>query len=201
MASSTLSGVAHWRGKAHNDETDAAHVARAQDDVRAFAPLYERYVDQIFRYCVVRLGSRVEAEDAAATIFAQALAALPRFQDQGDSFRRWLFTIAHNIVAGNLRARRDLRPLDDAWAVQDDASSPERAAVDAFESARIHAALSLLPDAQRRVVELRLAGLTGPEMAAVLGRSHAAVKMLQLRAIDRLRVLLGPVNGEPGVES
>lgn len=49
--------------------------------------------------------------------------------------------------------------------------------------------LGKLPTDQRRVVELRLAGLTGPEIASVLGRSHDAVKKLQGRAIAKLRDL------------
>ena len=45
-------------------------------------------------------------------------------------------------------------------------------------------------DDQRTAVELRLAGLTGPEVAAAMGRSHDAVKKLHLRALERLRAEL-----------
>ena len=51
--------------------------------------------------------------------------------------------------------------------------------------------MTLLPEEQRRVVELRLAGLTGPEVAAALGRSHDSVRTTQRRALARLRTLLG----------
>ena len=40
---------------------------------------------------------------------------------------------------------------------------------------------------QREVIELRLAGLTGREIAEAMERSVDAVKMLQLRAMKRLR--------------
>jgi DNA-directed RNA polymerase specialized sigma24 family protein len=40
-------------------------------------------------------------------------------------------------------------------------------------------------------VELRLAGLTGPEVAAALGRSHESVRTTQRRALAQLRSLLG----------
>jgi DNA-directed RNA polymerase specialized sigma24 family protein len=52
-----------------------------------------------------------------------------------------------------------------------------------------------LPRDQRQVVELRLAGLTNPEMAAILGRSVPAIKMLQARALIRLRSLLDASHG------
>ena len=54
----------------------------------------------------------------------------------------------------------------------------------------VHDALSVLPTGQRRIVELRLAGLTGPEIPEVLGQSRAAVKCAQTRAYARLRRLL-----------
>jgi DNA-directed RNA polymerase specialized sigma24 family protein len=59
------------------------------------------------------------------------------------------------------------------------------------ERRTLRALLAPLPVDQRRVLELRLAGLTGAEIAVVLARSVAAVKMLQLRAMTRLRAELG----------
>jgi hypothetical protein len=43
---------------------EAALVARAQADRHAFAPLYARYLDPVYRYCYRRLGSKEAAEDA-----------------------------------------------------------------------------------------------------------------------------------------
>jgi DNA-directed RNA polymerase specialized sigma24 family protein len=56
-----------------------------------------------------------------------------------------------------------------------------------------------LPDDQRTAVELRLAGLTGPEVAVAMGRSHDAIKKLQLRAMERLRADLVAGAGSDGV--
>lgn len=68
--------------------------------------------------------------------------------------------------------------------------SPEELAVELEGERSVAALLNHLPDAQRQVVELRLAGLTGREIADVLGRGLPAVKMSQLRAYARLRDLL-----------
>ena len=65
--------------------------------------------------------------------------------------------------------------------------TPEETAHATLERRALLAAVSQLPDDQRTAVELRLAGLTGPEVAAAMGRSHEAVKKLQLRALERLR--------------
>lgn len=172
-------------------ESDEALVVRAQVDPDAFAPLYDRYFEPVYRYCHRQLGDRAEAEDVTSLVFARVLAALPRYRT--GSFRSWLFAIAHNALANHHRARRLDRSLDDAVEIEDTSTgaSPEALAVANDERGALMAALTRLPPDQRRVVELRLAGLSGPEIAETLGRSHAAVKMLQVRALDRLQELIG----------
>jgi DNA-directed RNA polymerase specialized sigma24 family protein len=58
------------------------------------------------------------------------------------------------------------------------------------EARELRILLHRLPHDQRQVVELRLAGLSNAEMAAILNRSVPAIKMLQGRALSRLRSLL-----------
>lgn len=170
------------------DEVDL--IAAARRDRRAFAPLYRRYADAVHRYCYRRLGNRGEAEDATSLVFTKALAGLDGYR--AGSFRAWLFAIAANVVVDRLRARRPDRPLDDADPVADAAPNPEAAALAADDRRRLRAALAELPPEQRRVVELRLSGLSGGEIAAAVGKSRAAVDALQYRAVARLRSLLDP---------
>jgi len=173
------------------DQDEAMLVACAKADRRAFAPLYARYLDPVYRYCYRRLGSKEAAEDATSQVFAKALTALPSYRD--GSFGGWLFAIAHNVVADGYRraALRSHRPLDAVGEPLDAGPSPEDLAVAADERRSVRSLLAELPTDQRRVVELRLAGLTGAEIASALERSIPAVKMLQLRAMTRLRARLG----------
>jgi RNA polymerase sigma-70 factor (ECF subfamily) len=168
---------------------------RGPDDDRTaqFAALYDEYVDPIYRYCRLRIGNPAEAEDAAALVFTKAFAAFTPEDDR--SFRSWLFTIAHNVVVDHYRAQasgRIAHPLENADHIVDPTATPEDLASLAEERRTLRDALEQLPADQQRVIELRLAGLTGPEIAEALNRSHGAVKMLQLRAVNRLRELLAP---------
>lgn len=167
---------------------DAELVARAKRDRQAFAALYVRYLDPIYRYCHVRLGTREAAEDATSLVFARAMDGLPTYR--GGSFRSWLFAIAHNVVADAHRARRPIEPLAAAAGIVDPALEPDELALLDDLGRAVRAALRQLSPEQRDVVELRLAGLTGPEIAAALGKSHAAVRVAQFRAYARLRILL-----------
>jgi RNA polymerase sigma-70 factor (ECF subfamily) len=173
---------------------EAALVAAAQRDRQAFGPLYARYANPIYKFCFAQLGNRQAAEDATSLVFAKALDALPRFH--GGSFRAWLFAIARNVVTDQFRARRFDAPLEAAAAVAASGATLDDLAVDADRDRGLRALLAELTPDQRQVIELRLRDLAGPEVAVVLGRSHAWVKVTQFRAIERLRAMMG-VTVEP----
>ncbi len=175
---------------ADNDADDAALVAAAKRERSAFAPLYQRYADPVYRYCLRRLGSKEAAEDATAQVFMKALAALPAYREESPSFRSWLFAVAHNVLVDTERARRPSFLLEEATAVADSAPGPE-AALSAEARAEVRSLLAVVAPDQRRVLELRLAGLTTVEIAAVLGCSPGAVRAAQFRAATRLRALMG----------
>jgi RNA polymerase sigma-70 factor (ECF subfamily) len=174
--------------------SDEALVARALDDRQAFGLLYDRYAVPVYRYCYGRLGDREQAEDATSLIFLRALAALPT--QRGPSVRSWLFAIAHNVVLNAWRDANPVRPLDAAIGLADVGPAPDELALAAERSDSVRRALALLPEEQRRVVELRMSGLSGPEVAEVLGRTHDSVRTTQRRALARLRLHLNVATEE-----
>jgi len=182
------------RADAGERDAELAMVRRAQHDPAALAPLYERYVDAVFAYCYRRTSDRELAADLTHQVFARVLTALPQFaQRPNGSFRSWLFTIAHNLVVDTRRLKKETASLDRAGPDQlhDGARSPEEHAIASEQRRALNAALGQLTNGQRQVVELRLAGLTGPEIATALDMRLAAVKSAQFRAYARLRDLLG----------
>jgi RNA polymerase sigma-70 factor, ECF subfamily len=171
-------------------------VAAARVDSRAFAALYERYVGQVYRYCYVRTGSREAAEDATSEVFLRALGALGGYRD--GMFVAWLFRIAHNVTVDVARRQRPTAPLAALGDPPDREPTPEAVALARERATELRAALARLSDEQRAAVELRLAGWSGEQIGATLGKSPDAVKMLRSRAIGRLRAILGPGGRDSG---
>jgi RNA polymerase sigma-70 factor (ECF subfamily) len=165
---------------------------------RAFAALYDQHVTAVFQYCYRRLGNREMAEDVTSQIFIKALTGMSGYD--GRPFRSWLFAIAHNAVVDAHRRRRPTRALDAALDVPDRAPTPEEHAIARDERQTLSVLLAALGPDQRAVVELRLAGLNGAEIGAVLERSPGAIKALHHRALTRLRGLLGVELGSRRVE-
>lgn len=169
---------------------DAALVAAARSNPRAFTLLYERYLQRIYRYCLLRLGSAAAAEDATSEIFLKALASIDR-QCSG-SFAAWLFRIAQRVVIDIYRATPPVMPLTEELSVTlvDPESVPEELVVAQAEREMLRRALESLPAEQRSVLELQLAGLPDAQIAELLDKSLGSIRMLRYRAVERLRLRL-----------
>ncbi len=160
-------------------------VQRARSDPAAFQPLYEQYFPRVYRYCLRRVSCLQEAEDLTSLIFTRALANLATYR--GGFFAAWLFRIAHNAVVNHLRDRRVSVPLDEIeMPAGDDLLN---SLIDAEERARIAGLIAALPDEQRDLLALKVAGgLSAREIGQVVGKSEGAVRVAFHRIVQRLRV-------------
>ena len=181
-----------WRDEAGSSEEE--WIAAARRDPRAFAPLYDRYATAIYRFCYRKVGDPDVANDLTAQVFVKAIERLDRYQPRaGATFRSWLFAIARNTVTDRWRRHRPTHSLDPvAHTLVDRDPGPEQLAIDADDQAHLSVTLDALPEKQRAIVELRLAGLTTTEIMAALNMTEPAVKSAQHRAYRRLRELMTP---------
>lgn len=179
------------------EDVEAAWIDAARHDAHAFAPLYDRYAIPIYRFCYRKVGDPDVANDLTAQIFTRAIERIHRYSHRdGATFRSWLFTIARNTITDRWRRQRPTQPLDPMVdTLADSDPGPEDYAMHQDELSRLLSILDQLPDNQRDIIELRLAGLTTTEVGAALGMSRPAVKSAQSRAYKRLRVLLTPPEG------
>ena len=178
-------------GDAGEAAEDALLVRRSRSDPEAFGLLYDRYCDRIYGYVFRRLRDRESAEDVTAEIFIKALKAIDTYRPEVAPFAAWLYRIAGNAVIDHVRARRIMVSID-AVADAADAGSPvDERALDRVEIDRVWAAVDRLPPAQRTAVTLRFGrDLPIADIAAHLGRSDGAVKLLLNRGLTALRTAL-----------
>jgi RNA polymerase sigma-70 factor (ECF subfamily) len=164
-------------------------------DLDALASLYDTHVNQVYRYCLARLGHIQDAEDVAEEIFLKMYNGLTSYQWRKVPFAAWLMRIAHNEVISF--ARRNGRRSTDTELPEelldrsnnDPAENAERQL--ALEDLR--KAVELLPEAQREVIIFRFAaGLSVADTARALGKQENNVKVLQHKGMQRLQVLMTP---------
>lgn len=203
-----ITGAAAGRRFGDADPDGWAIVDRYQhgsDDTarrEAFAEFYARYYPEVRSYLVVLGGSWTFADDHVNNVFIKAWAALDKLQPRRSSPGAWLHTLARNYVIDQGRSAYVRRvtitpqlpePVPDwgadptADAVLEDLAVP---ADDRVE--RIQAALAQLPEEQRQMILARhWDGKTHKDVAQEIGTSPDAARARLLRAMTRLRALLG----------
>ena len=108
------------------DEQSLVRRAQAQDR-DAFAELYEAYFDKIYRYIVLKIGDRTEAEDMTQQVFLKALKSLSTYKWKDVPFSAWLYRIAHNQVVDHFRksSRQQSCELTEAITPDDPDENPQ----------------------------------------------------------------------------
>jgi RNA polymerase sigma factor (sigma-70 family) len=155
--------------------------------------LYARHSARILGFCLSRLGSREEAEDALQTTFVHALRALRRGVVPRNE-EAWLNTIAQNVCLSDRRSARSRvhrEQSHDPQVLADSAAATEHGADELFG---LGEALAGIPKRQRQALLLReWQGLSYREIGSSLGLGQAAVETLLFRA---RRSLAEALNGE-----
>ena len=178
----------------HSLEEESKLIQRAKTgDQAALSDLYERYVDEIYRFLFYRTGDEMVAEDLTATVFTQMITGLPKYEERGLPFGAWLFRIARSRLADYWRGveRRERRQaqIKQREALQIDMTS--HPLEERFDHEGLQQAFEYLTEAEREVVLLRFAGgLSNKEIATVTHSNHNAVKSMMYRALTKLRKIL-----------
>jgi RNA polymerase sigma-70 factor (ECF subfamily) len=170
--------------------------------VQALGELTERYRPYLLRMAARLLDARLPGESSSVVqdAFLAALRGFGRFRGNTPAeFLSWLAEIVRNRALTRLRRAGRINPLAAAPGGEDEVpasgSSPSEQAERRESAARLLEAVHALPPDCREVISLRnFQGLPFEEVAARMRRSSDAVRQLWVRAVRRLREVLG---GEP----
>lgn len=165
----------------------------AKHNPSAFAELYRRHLKNVYSYFFMRVGDVHHAQDLTTQTFLAAKESIASYQGRG-SFAAWLMGIARRKAADHFRHNRETLPL----TVVDQLSSPsppiEEEIDRQLQLEQIAQCVKtiLTPDRAEAVALRIFGGLSTAEVAQVMGKSEAAVKMLIHRAIADLQQHLAP---------
>ena len=170
-------------------------IGKAQaGDRDALSMLVSAYWHPVYRFVSYKTGSSEDAQELTQETFFRAFRSLPNFRKTDATFKTYLSHIALNLIRDFWRKKDRGPTLVDIADYQESGPQddlPDIQAINLERREAIARVMQQLPGDQRQTVELRIiAGLPVRETAQAMGKSEAAIKMLQQRALKSLRVLL-----------
>lgn len=177
------------------EATDALLSARlAAGDDHALADVFDRLAPAVYGAALRVLGQAAAAQDVVQDVFVELWSRPDRYDPAAGSLRTFLLVLARHravdLVRSELRriARQERHNRLTSWQR---ASSPGDEVAAAETASAVRAAVQLLPDGQRRVVELAyFQGLTCREVAVAAGIPEGTAKSRLRLALARLETVL-----------
>lgn len=159
------------------------------ETTEAFEDAYRAHSGAIYKFLFWRTKNEQISEDLTSTTFQKAWMARKSFH--GGSAQAWFYRIARNTLFDYWRKDREIPSDQLAEVVESDAQSNAEALDKKMEVERLQRALTKLPTDMREVVRLRfIEGKSSKEAAQILGISDGNIRIIQYRALKKLRELL-----------
>jgi RNA polymerase sigma factor (sigma-70 family) len=175
-----------------DDTLQLIHRAQA-DDQKAFAALFERYKNLVYRTAYLALGDTHSAEDALQEVFVLVHRSLRGFDPHRAAFSTWLYRITINYCLNHRRRRSLLSAPLDELATTGEFPGAQAGDEDVWQA--VHS----LTAKQRAVVILRYSWeLSYADMAQVLEIPLGTVKSRLDLALKTLRRVLDGKESCPG---
>ena len=171
---------------------DSVLLERARRyDAQALAEIYDRYAESIYRYAYRYVGDANLAEDLTSEVFLKLLQVLGTSRAPRQQLQGWLYRVARNLAVDWFRKQAKGVAFSLNEELTPDGDSP----VTRLEQEQLHQdlreAISMLTPSQQQVIVLRFGeGRKISEVGRLMGKSEGSVKVLQYRALRRLRKLL-----------
>jgi len=177
-------------------EDERELIKRAKDgEAEAFGLLYDYYLPKIYRFVLLKVSHREEAEDLTHQAFLRAWENVEKYKDEGFPFSSWLYKIARNAIIDHYRSTRHSKEevtIEDVEELSDNEDLPLDMKLDQkIEIFRISTAIKKLKDVEQDIIIMRFVDdLPHEEVARAVGKSVSATKLIQHRAIKKIKELL-----------
>ncbi len=166
-------------------------------DENAFLEVYERYVDDVYRFVYFKVGGSEEAQDITSIVFLKTWNYVQENKlQESKSLKSFVYKVARNCVVDYYRQNRvgqtvDIDDEDSGVDLTDESQDIAREVELSLEIALVKEKLNELKDEYREIIILRYINeLSFSEIAEITGRSKNSTRVLVHRALKTLRDIL-----------
>jgi len=166
-------------------------AARAMNK-EALTSIFDRYASDLYNYALRLCNDPLIADNVVGDVFAKFLDQLAARKGPHSNLRSYLFQITYHLIVDQVRVSQREAPLEVADFIQRGSNSLLAGLERRLLSETLFRAIrDELTEAQRHVIILRfLEGFSLVETADIIGKTVDNVKVIQNRAIARLRKVL-----------
>jgi RNA polymerase sigma-70 factor (ECF subfamily) len=170
---------------------DRQLLKRAREyDAQVLAEIYDQHAEPIYRYVYRYVGDASLAEDLTSEVFLRLVQVIGTPRAPRDQLRGWLYRVAHNLAMDHFRQRAKGTPLPLDEDLVPGSDSPSAKVEKDQAQQRVRQAVGQLTPSQQQVLVLRFGeGLKIREIGQLMGKSEGSIKLMQYRALQRLRKL------------
>ncbi len=166
------------------------HDAR-NGDKEAVGVLYDTFVDAVYRFVFFRVSTREDAEDITEAAFVSIFENIGKYNERGLPFEAWVYRITRNKIIDYYRSKKKTISLAESADVPDDKQNPERETERQLTKEYIMECVKLLPDTYQEIIILKyIEDKTNEEISELLDKPLAHVRVLQSRAVQKLRTIV-----------
>ncbi|MDD4761433.1 MAG: RNA polymerase sigma factor [Candidatus Pacebacteria bacterium] len=164
----------------------------------SFGKLYDIHQPKIYRFIILKVGNKEESEDITHQVFLSAWQNIKSFRIKEVPFSSWLYKIAKNKIIDYYRSKKPVFSIESVDENTLKSSSfPELLTEKSMELEKIRNAMTKITEEQQDVLIMRfIEDLPIKEVAVTLNKSIGAIKLIQFRAINKLKKILKEENGE-----
>jgi RNA polymerase sigma-70 factor (ECF subfamily) len=155
----------------------------------SFKDVYESHSKSIYKFLFWRTKDIQLSEDLTSSTFEKAWASRDNFH--GGSVKAWLYRIARNVLIDHWRKKKELLVEDTDSLPADDQPTVGELLDKKLQIQVLRKALNRLPDDMRLIVTKRfIEGQSGRQIAKSLNLSQSNVRVMQYRALKKLKEYL-----------
>ena len=163
-------------------------------EASAFGLLYDHYQPRIYRFIYLKVSHREEAEDLTHQVFFQSWKKISEYNFKGFPFSSWLYRVARNEIIDYYRTRKihyDINEVSEDKSEDVAEGSLAEKVDNKIDISRIKNAIRELRPIEQDIIILRFVeDLSPTEVSKMIDKTPEAVRILQHRAIKRLKQIL-----------
>jgi RNA polymerase sigma-70 factor (ECF subfamily) len=156
---------------------------------KLFSKIYDKHIDQIYRFVFFRVKTKEIAEDLTSEAFSKTWAVYRERGEEIDNIQAFIYKVARNLISDHYRYAEKFKvvPINNP-AIPDPKQDVEQKSIINSDLEMIQKAISgLKEDYQNVIIWHYIDDLSISDVSKILDRSKEATRVLLHRALKALR--------------